>query len=422
MTPRPPLVLVPQSFGSLVFDRRTSRYLPFDAVTTALLREAVDRPVFDVGSDDDGRVLFEALEARGFFTLDGRLAAEVLDGVPPADHLAGPLAVHVEVIAACDLACAHCFAGPLPRKGLLALAELDALFAEMAAMGSFRLGLTGGEPLLRRDLFDVMDAATARGLHPCLTTHGLHIDDDIARKLGARELVWLNVSLDGATAETHDAIRGPGTFARVLDHLRILRRHARFTLAFTITSRSAAEVEACGRLARDVGAHTAVFRPLYPVGTAAQHLDLMPTYDAYADALDRLAVSLGPDGEVRAIDPFSPQIRETVQAKTFVGDGCGAATLVASVSASGDVSPCSFLGPGAVAGNVRETSFRDLWHHSRGFTELRRLGCDGCGGFEGGCRARAQTFGGHLDAADPWYAAWIARKRRHPGANVEVWR
>jgi mycofactocin biosynthetic radical S-adenosylmethionine protein MftC len=281
---RAPLVLVPQFFGSLLFDRRTSRYLPFDAESTGLLhhlrRGSVDTVLGDVPR---ARGFVDHLAEAGFLDLEGRLAADVLEVTPPVDHLVGPLAVHLEIIAACNLTCRHCFAGDLPRNDdPLRLVEIDTLLGTLARMGSFRLGLTGGEPLMRRDLFDIVDAAGARGLHPCLTTNGLLVTEEIARQFGRRELVWLNVSLDGATAATNDRIRGAGTFARVLDRLRVLGRHARFTLAFTITRDSAEEIEACARLAREVGAHAAVFRPLYPVGVARRHPELMPTYDQYA--------------------------------------------------------------------------------------------------------------------------------------------
>ncbi len=130
----------------------------------------------------------------------------------PTDHLVGPLAVHLEVVAACNLTCTHCFADVLPRQEkYLTLDELDQLFASLARMGSFRLGLTGGEPLLRPDLFDIIDAATSYGLQPCITTNGLLITKEVAREFGRRELVWLNVSLEGATAETNDLVRGKGT-------------------------------------------------------------------------------------------------------------------------------------------------------------------------------------------------------------------
>src|SRR5262249_21236640 len=115
--PTPPLVLVPQYFGALVFDRRTSRYLPFDHESARLLvrltRDPIDA-VLGAWEPADRPAVREFLDTfyrLGFFALDGRLAARVLDVDVPADHLVGPLAVHLEIIGACNLTCTHCFAG-----------------------------------------------------------------------------------------------------------------------------------------------------------------------------------------------------------------------------------------------------------------------------------------------------------------------
>lgn len=424
---RPPLVVVPQFFGATVFDRRSSRFLPFDHESTALLLALRDTPFDAVHADwrareSDERVralerFFEHFDSRGFFTVDGRLAGETLDVTPPADHLVGPLAAHLEVVSACNLTCTHCFAGDLPRReNRLTLDELDRLFAQMAAVGTFRLGLTGGEPLMRRELFDIIDLATNHGLCPCVTTNGLLITEEVARAFGERELVWLNVSLDGATARTNDRVRGEGTFDRVLERLEVLRRHTTFTLAFTIMSHNAAEVEDCVRLAERVGASTAVFRPMYPVGVGERHLELMPTFDQYSDALARLEVS-SIDGSfaVRPIDPFGPSTRTDGQSVVHTNHGCGAGNLVCSISVSGEINPCSFLGPGFNAGNVRESSLSELWHDSAGFQGIRALpGGNPCGGgnpdgFAGGCRARALVLNGSVDAPDPWLAEGSGR-------------
>jgi radical SAM protein with 4Fe4S-binding SPASM domain len=422
--PRKPLVLVPQHFGCLVFDRRTSRYLPFDGEATDLLLALHRRPAGQVlaGLPDNGergaaRRFIDCFYERGFFRTDGRLAADVLDVDVPPDHLVGPLATHVEVIAACNLTCSHCFAGELPRNHHpLTLPELDRLFADLAGLGSFRLGLTGGEPLMRKDLFDVLDAATGRGLHPCLTTNGLLVTEDIAREFGRRDLVWLNVSLEGPTAATNDAVRGAGTFDAVMASLRHLRRHARFTLAFTIMRTNAHLVRACAELAYEVGAHTAVFRPLYPVGTALHHLDLMPTFSQYTAALRELAEMDAPGADLCGLDPFSPESREPVRPDVHTSQTCGAGNHVCSVSVQGDVNPCSFLGPAFNAGNVRETPFPTIWRRGEQFRRMRRQ----TGEFRGGCRARAQTFAGSADAADPWFEEFEGGSAPHPGANVEV--
>lgn len=360
---------------------------------------------------------------RGFFDLNGRPAADVLAVDVPADHLVGPLAVHLEVVAACNLTCSHCFVGVLPRnQHPLTVAEMDTLFADLARLGSFRLGLTGGEPLLRKDLFAVLDAATGRGLHPCLTTNGLLVTEDIARELGRRELVWLNVSLEGPSAESNDAVRGAGTFDAVLDKLRLLRRHARFTLAFTVMRTNAHLVKQCAELAYRVGAHTAVFRPLYPVGVALHHLDLMPSFDQYTGALRELADMDSPGAELRGLDPFSPETRAPAQPQVHTSHTCGAGQHVCSISVQGDVNPCSFLGPALNGGSLRERRFEEIWRDSPQFRRLRRP--LGEGEFAGGCRARAQTFAGSLDAPDPWFEQFRQADGdlSHPGANVEITR
>jgi MoaA/NifB/PqqE/SkfB family radical SAM enzyme len=427
-----PLVVIPQYFGSLVFDRRTSRYLPFDQEATSLLLDLHRRPLSSVLAsiakvEDRAAVVrfFECFYEKGFFGFDGRLAAQVLNVAVPADHLVGPLAVHVEIIAACNLTCTHCFAGVLPRNSQpLTVTELDVLFADLARLGSFRLGVTGGEPLMRKDLFDILDSATGHGLHPCLTTNALLVTEEIARKFGQRNLVWLNVSLEGPAAETNDAIRGSGTFDKVIENLRVLGRHARFTLAFTITSVNAHLVQQCAELACHVGAHTAVFRPLYPAGVALHHLELMPSFAQYNRALKELANMEVQGTDLRALDPFGPEQRAPTQPQIHTSHTCGAGNHVCSISVQGDISPCSFLGPAFNGGNIRETPFPVLWRTSQ---QLRRMR-EGppVDGFRGGCRARAQVANGSVDAPDPWFEEYERQAHvdllapLHPAANVEA--
>lgn len=409
---RTPLVLIPQYFGSIVFDRRTSRYLPFDIASTQILKRlqsetlnAVFEDIEDIDSQNQLARFFDHFYELGFFTIDQKFAGTVLDIEPAANHLTGPLAVHLEVIAACNLTCKHCFAGILPRKESprLTFSELDRLFAELARMGSFRLGLTGGEPLLRRDIFDIIDLATGHGLHPCITTNGFLITEDIAREFGKRELVWLNVSLDGATPKTNDYIRGSGTFEKVVENLQLLSKHARFTLAFTIMKNNLKEIEACAELAKKLGANAAVFRPLYPVGIAQQNSDLMPTFTEYNDALNTLAsIETEQDFELRSIDPFNPQTREESQSAIYQNFGCGAGNLVCSISVSGDMNPCSFLGSKFVANNIRKRSIAEIWHDSQVFRDIRALPGGTNDTFNGGCRVRSLAFNGSINAPDPW--------------------
>ncbi len=235
--------------------------------------------------------------------------------------------------------------------------------------------------------------------------------------------MWLNVSLEGATAASNDAVRGAGTFDRVMARLALLSRHARFTLAFTLTSDNLSEIEACAELARRVGAHTAVFRPVYPAGVARENLALMPAYEDYADALARLEGALRPDDDLAGIDPFSPQHRHPGLGRVHAGGGCGAGNTVCSVSAHGDVNPCSFLGPEHEAGNIRQRPFSRIWHDSAGFQAIRALPGAESGCFSGGCRARSLALRGSINAPDPWQEAWAARQERiAPSTNLEILR
>ena len=406
-----PFVLVPQYFGSTVFDRSTSKYLPFDVETTDLLirlkREPFNAVLSEVENSEHRTQLirfFEDFYQQGFFTIDLRFAGAVLDVSVPEDHLVGPLALHLEIAAACNLKCTHCFAGELPRKEEpLTLKELDELFATLARIGTFRIGLTGGEPLLRRDVFEIIDLATHHGLHPCITTNGLLITEEIAREFGKRKLVWLNVSLEGATAGTNDRVRGKGTFDAVRERLALLSQHAHFTLAFTIMKTNLEEMKDCVELAYEVGAHTAVFRPLYPVGIARHNLDLMPSFAEYNNALNVVAGAQQENQfDLCSIDPFSPHTRRESQATIYDNHGCGAGNFVCSVSLSGDVNPCSFLGPEFAAANIRQTPFEEIWHNSHGFRSIRGLPGGDEESFSGGCRARALVLNGSINAPDPW--------------------
>jgi MoaA/NifB/PqqE/SkfB family radical SAM enzyme len=349
---------------------------------------------------------YEELYALGFFTLDGRFAGEILDVTPPADHLTGPLAVHLQISDTCNLKCQHCFAGEFTRRGsALSMAELDRLFGQMARMGSYRLGLTGGEPLLREDLFEILDLALAYGLSPCVTTNGLLLDEPTAREFARRELLWLNVSLEGGSPATNDQIRGSGSFAQVMSNLKILANHARFSLAFTVMRTNLHEIGRCAELALEVGAESAVFRPLYPVGTARHHLELMPTFAEYNSALKALDNSRWQGfGQDCDIGPFSPATRQPANAVIYWNHGCGAGNLVCSISNSGEVNPCSFLGSGFDVGNVRHRSLSDLWRDVSLERFRKPLAEEGIQphGFNQGCRARALWMNGSVDAPDPW--------------------
>src|SRR5262249_13210420 len=153
--------------------------------------------------------------------------------------------------------------------------------------------------------------------------------------------------------------------------------HARFSIAFTVMRHNKGEAAALAELAAAKGAHTAVFRPLYPVGAAEARRDLWPSFDDYEAALDAIwTLGSTADGRAtvpRAIDAFSPKSRAETRAIVHDNWGCGAGNTVCSISVGGDVNPCSFLGAGFVGGNLRRAPFEQIWHESERFRTIRGL-------------------------------------------------
>lgn len=395
--------------------------MPFDREATTWLKRLENRPIYEILDEiADQRTkkriwqFYEFFYKFGFFTLHQRFAGTTQNINPPSDHLVGPLTLHLELTDSCNLRCRHCSAGFLPRNGqMLTLDDLEGLFKSMRRIGTFRLGLTGGEPLLRADLIDIIDLAVEYGLSPCLTTNGLLLTEEIAEELGKRKLAWLNISLEGATPQTHDNIRGKGTFNQVLEKIELASKSCRFSLAFTLMKTNYHESRACAKLAKHVGAEAAVFRPLYPVGTASQHSELMLSFSEYLEALDDLA-ALEKELTTSNVQfcnthPWGPQTRIDSHSIVFSNFGCGAGNLVCSVSASGEVSPCSYLPSSYVAGNIKEEPLEHIWSKSPVFKNMRSLKrnnfCGKCESYRicrGGCRARALSMNHSINAPDSW--------------------
>jgi MoaA/NifB/PqqE/SkfB family radical SAM enzyme len=427
---RASLVLQRRRDHGVVFDRRSGTHRRVDLDELALLvalRGDDDAPqrvaadVVDAWPDPErARAIVVRLASDGVFFSRGRLLADV---APDHDDVVDPpLLLHLEIHGACPLRCTHCFAGALPRRETpLSRDELRALFAELWSLGTTRVSLTGGEPLLRRDFFDVVDDAAAAGLFVSLTTSGVTIDDDVARALAARlhdgRLGWLSVSLEGPDAALNDAVRGAGVFDDVVGRLAHLRAHdAPFALAFTVRPALTRHVVACARFARDVGAGGAVFRPLYPTGHALRDPSLWPTRAQWTQALDSLRRWDDPDVAivVERSDASGDDDHDDHDEEERAPHACDAGRTQASVSLGGHVSPCSFLGEDFMGPSLRGRGFFSLWREHAVFRAVRDDDDDRDGGYDGGCRARSLAVSGSVHARDPWRDPHVtdARRRR----------
>ena len=181
--------------------------------------------------------------------------------------LKAPVNVTWEITRACNLACGHCLSADVRSAGRASSTRPSACpIDELARMEVFQVNIGGGEPFLRADFLDLLRRAHARGITTCVSTNGTVLDEKLVGELLAMDApVYLQVSLDGARAATNDAIRGPGTFTRILAGVELLTRagYPDLSLNMVVTSLNAGELAEFHELAQGYGARTRLsrFRP-----------------------------------------------------------------------------------------------------------------------------------------------------------------
>lgn len=320
--------------------------------------------------------------------------------------LSAPICLTWEITYACNLRCRHCLSSSGRRRAdELTTAEAKRLIDEWAAMKVFYINVGGGEPMLRPDFFVLMDYALSRGIGVKFSTNGSRMTDEAVRWIASRTYLDLQISIDGACAESNDAVRGQGSFARAVRAMRLLaKRGIAFKINATVTRTSYAELDALYALARRFGAElrlsrlrptgrgTAVWQALKP--THAQNRGLYQWLLAHRDVLTG--------------DSF---FHLSAYGKPTEGlNMCGAGRIVCCVDPVGGVYACPFtLAPAFAAGNVRsEGGFAAIWRDAPLFARLRSgevAGqCPGCSAFDrchGGCMAVKHFTGRPLDAPDP---------------------
>jgi mycofactocin biosynthetic radical S-adenosylmethionine protein MftC len=183
------------------------------------------------------------------------------------DPLRAPVNVTWEITAKCNLKCRHCLSADM-RETIASELDFDqcrAFIDELDRMEVFQINFGGGEPFLRQDFCDILDYAHSKGITACVSTNGTMLDENLVKRLGGMKLVRIQVSLDGATASTNDAIRGSGTYERILEGISLLSRQGFHHLSINtvVTRVNFSEIEPLCALAHYYGVKTRLsrFRP-----------------------------------------------------------------------------------------------------------------------------------------------------------------
>jgi AdoMet-dependent heme synthase len=329
----------------------------------------------------------------------------------------------------CNLACEHCYldAGgtPLVRtenfadRSELGTEECFKVIDDIAAFAPECLTiLTGGEPLLRRDILEIVRRAAARGLWVVVGTNGVRISENVAQRLADAGARGLSLSLDALDADRHDRFRRVrGAWQNTVEGAAILNRTGLpFIVQTTAGSHNLDELEAIADFAyQRLAAKVWNLYFLVPTGRGQFVSDITPAqYDEVLSSLYRIQKKYDRRMLVNAkcaphsIKTVLEKGDDSVQIRTYSGGagGCPAGTHYMGIRPNGDVTPCPYLP--VFAGTLRDSSLADLWSSSELFTDIRRRNSLGgrCGACEmnghcGGCRARAYGMSGDLMAEDP---------------------
>jgi len=331
------------------------------------------------------------------------------ENAKPADETLRLLAF--EVTRRCQFNCRHCRADAgASVKEELTTEQCKKILAAVANFEKCMVILTGGEPMERSDIYELIKYGRGLGLPMVLATCGYPVNNTSIAKLKQAGILAISFSLDGASAKSHDAFRQTdGAFDLAIAAAKLARRAAiRFQINTTITKTNTAEVFAIARLAERIGAYC--FNPfiLVPTGRAEKIADEILEPHEYEDLLHSLlGLKLQSKIEVRVT--CGPQFARICSGQENLNvNGCMGGRGFGFISYKGDVQTCGFLD--ISAGNLIENNFdfAGIWQQSKFLKQIRNLSdykgkCRTCEYVSicGGCRARAYAASGDYLGDDP---------------------
>lgn len=311
----------------------------------------------------------------------------------------------------CNMYCEHCYRDAGAKiEDELNTAEGKALIDEIAKSGFKIMIFSGGEPLMRDDIIELVAYAKSKGLRPVFGTNGTLITLDMANKLKDAGALGMGISLDSVDPEKHDRFRDtPGAWAGAVQGMRNCREAGLpFQIHTTVMDWNYNEVEALTDFAVQEGAVAHHIFFLVPTGRAVNIEQESLRAEQYEELLQRI-MKKQQQVDIELKPTCAPQfmrIAKEMGMDMRFTKGCLAGTSYCIISPKGDVQPCAYIN--ISAGNVRETPFSEIWKHNEVFNRLRteklQGGCGSCRYSKvcGGCRARAYFYHGDYMAEEPW--------------------
>lgn len=324
----------------------------------------------------------------------------------------------------CNLSCVHCRASATcgPYTGELDTPAAYTLLEQIAQTGRPIVILTGGEPLLRPDIFDITRYGTKLGLKMVMAPNGTLVTPAVAEEMKDSGIQRISISIDGATEAQHDSFRGvPGAYKGAINGINAAKNAGiAFQINTTITQLNRGQIPEILELAENIGAVALHIFLLVPTGRGKYIVDQAISAYEYEDTLNwfydqkqKTSLQLKATCAPHYYRILRQRAREEGTPVTFqthgldaVTRGCLGGTGFCFVSHTGIVQPCGFLDLNC--GDVTKASFADIWRDSEIFKKLRNADNFGgkCGICQfrkvcGGCRARAYEATGDYLAEEP---------------------
>lgn len=426
-------------FGALVFNQQNSRILEINKVGALVLKQIAEgndpyQKLKDHFPNLDSEIIKRDVDSFIKYLRDNKVVSDnsfskgrFVEKTWETDGkcLAAPRSIFWECIDVCNIAtCIHCYSHS--DDYLCTLNDGYALIQQMAELGVFVIDIGGGEPLLRKDLPDLINFANSNGIRCNIATNFSLPKEQVIRFVESVNN-WtynsLQISLDGHCAELHDKIRGSqGWFQKTISNIEILRiSNIRYRINCTIMKLNIAYVEEIVEKAIALQASAVRFIRIIPSGrgkdsnlqiSAEEYkkhclklVELRKKYKSFIDVgIDDsfLFLELTKE-EYKKIKPRIPWIQPPHV-------GCGAARTLMAITANNYVLPCSYLNhPKFISGNINQDTIESIWKKSTIFQELREqksLGrvCDICSFKDkclGGCRAAIFGTYNTIEEKDP---------------------
>ena len=318
--------------------------------------------------------------------------------------LSAPVNLTWEITHQCNLSCVHCLSSSSVASPVeLDMAECLSVVDQLAALKVFEINFGGGEPLLKSFFIPLLHYIHTKGIVTCVSTNGTVLNDEAVACFADNPLVNIQVSLDGATPEVNDRIRGQGTFHRILKGIELLAgKNISLSINTVVTSINFEQLGQLKELASSFGARLRVSR-FRPSGRARETWEMLRLSSAQ---LRELSDWLSQDPSILTGDSF---FAISGDSRRQLGlDMCGACKLTCCINPCGSVYPCAFMQEEEFCGgNLRETSFKEIWDKSAIFQYFRQLepeSCRKCPRFNscrGGCPAVAYYVRNDLNSPDP---------------------